>query len=257
MRIKALPREWLFLLCALFYALLSGATQARELLAVGTQFPRIIEWDAKGQANGLAVDLLTRAAAEEGHTVRFEALPWARAQLMVELGQADILIGPYRSPERQARFLFSQRAFYEDALVFYASPAKAALWNGDWSRLSGRSVGLVLGWAYGGAMEQARSTLLVSNPGDVATGLRMLQRGRIELLASNERNTAPVLQTMGLAQQFQALQPPIAIQSCYFAYARNPQGEELRQKLDRSLGTLQSSGVLRELARQWGVRIPD
>lgn len=264
MRINALThdrREWRGLLCALLWALLlalqGGAAQARELLAVGTHFPRIIEWDAKGQPRGLAVDLLTKAAAQQGHTLRFEALPWARAQLMVEQGQADVLIGPYRSPERLARFLFSQLAFYEDALVFYASPAKAPLWNGDWARLSGRSVGLVLGWTYGGALEQARSSLLISNPGDVATGLRMLQRGRIELLASNERNTAPVLETLGLTQQFQALQPPIAVQAGHFAYPRTSQGEELRQALDRSLESLRISGVLRDLARQWGVRIPE
>ncbi|MCV2350919.1 substrate-binding periplasmic protein [Paucibacter sp. Y2R2-4] len=268
MRINALTRnghEWLrwlrttsrHLLWALLFTLHGGAAQARELLAVGTQFPRVFEWDAKGPARGLAVDLLSKAAAQQGHTVRFEALPWARAQMMVELGQADVLIGPYRSPERLARFLFSELAFYEDALVFYASPALASLWTGDWNRLSGRSVGLVLGWAYGNALEQARSKLLISNPGDVATGLRMLQRGRIELLASNERNTAPVLESMGLAQQFQALQPPIAVQAGHFAYPRTPQGEELRQALDRSLEALRQSGVLRDLARQWGVRTPD
>ena len=117
--------------------------QGRELLAVGTSFPRVMEWDAKNQARGLAVDVLNRAVAPLGHSVRFEALPWARAQRMVEQGQADILIGPYRSPDREARFLFSQQAFYEDALVFYASPATAGLWTGDWQALGGRSVGLV------------------------------------------------------------------------------------------------------------------
>jgi len=253
----ALTRQWVLLLCALLLPLLGSVAQARELLAVGTQFPRILEFDAKGRASGLAVDLLSRAAAQQGHTVRFESLPWARAQLVVEQGLADVLIGPYRSPERLGRFLFSELAFYEDALVFYASPAKAQLWQGDWNQLSGRSVGLVLGWAYGSATEQARSKLLISNPGDVATGLRMLQRGRIELLASNERNTAPVLEAMGLTQQFLPLQPPIAVQAGHFAYPRNAQGETLRQSLDLSLEALRSSGVLRELARQWGVRIPD
>ena len=255
MRNNALTRSWaLMLLCALLFG---GAAQARELLAVGTQFPRILEFDAKGIARGLAVDLLTRAAAQQGHTVRFESLPWARAQLVVEQGLADVLVGPYRSPERLQRFLFSQLAFYEDALVFYASPAKAELWQGDWSRLSGRSVGLVLGWAYGDAMEQARSSLLISHPGDVATGLRMLQRGRIDLLASNERNTAPVLEAMGLSAQFLVLKPPIAVQAGHFAYCRNASGEELRVNLDRSLEALRSNGTLRELARQWAVRIPD
>ncbi|WP_428502996.1 substrate-binding periplasmic protein [Roseateles sp.] len=250
-------RSTVLLLCGLLCGVLGNAVQARDLLAVGTQFPRVLELDSKGQARGMAVDLLNRAAAQQGHSLRFEILPWARAQLMVEQGLADVLIGPYRSPERLSRFLFSQLPFYEDALVFYASPAKAELWRGDWSSLSGRSVGLVLGWAYGEAVEHARSKLLISNPGDVATGLRMLQRGRIELLASNERNTTPVLEALGLTQQFVPLQPPIAVQAGHFAYPRNAQGEALRLDLDRSLETLRSTGVLRELGRQWGVRVPD
>ncbi|ALT77979.1 substrate-binding periplasmic protein [Paucibacter sp. KCTC 42545] len=241
------------LLCALLW----GPAVGRDLLAVGTHFPRVFELDAKGQASGLAVDLLNRAAGLQGQRLRFESVPWARAQMMVEQGQADILIGPYRTPEREARFLFSKRGFYEDALVFYALPSNAGLWRGDPNELSGHSVGLVVGWAYGPAIEQARSKLKLSHPGDVATGLRMLQRGRIELLASNERNTEPVLQAMGLTQQMLVLQPPIAVQAGHFAYPRNAQGEELRQAFDLGLESLHSSGALRELGRHWGVKVPD
>lgn len=61
--------------------------------------------------------------------------------MMAEQGQADILIGPYRTPEREARFLFSKRGFYEDALVFYALPSNAGLWRGDPNELSGHAVG--------------------------------------------------------------------------------------------------------------------
>ncbi|MFS9598800.1 creatininase family protein, partial [Klebsiella variicola] len=46
----------------------------------------------EGQApRGLAVDLLGQLF---GDAVRCEWLPWARAQLMLEQGEADILIGP-------------------------------------------------------------------------------------------------------------------------------------------------------------------
>ena len=118
-------------------------------------------------------------------------------------------------------------------------------------------LGLAVGWAYGQAIEHARSRLKLSHPGDVATGLRMLQRGRIELLASNEHNTEPVLQAMGLAQQMLVLQAPIAVQAGHFAYPRNEQAEELRLSFDLGLESPHNSGALTELGRFWGVKVPD
>lgn len=249
-------RLTIWLVCILGAAFTTSA-QARDLLAVGTNFPRVFMADASGQLSGLAVDLLRRAALSQGLKIRFETYPWARAQAMVEQGQADILIGPYRTPERERRFLYSQLAFYEDALVFYAKRSTAELWRGDVAALRGRSIGLVLGWSYGTALEQARPSFSVSSPGDVATGLRMLQRGRIELLASNERNTLPVLETLGLSQELVALQPPITVLGGHFAFTRNAAGENLKRGFDQALEQQRASGALLESARLWKVRSPE
>ena len=93
---------------------------------VGSHFARIYEPDRRGQPQGLGVDLLRRTL---GESLRLELLPYQRAQYDVEIGEADVLVGPYRTAEREARFLFSQRAFYEDAMVFYARRNEASLWS--------------------------------------------------------------------------------------------------------------------------------
>lgn len=92
----------------------AGAAPSTPIRAVGAQFARIFE-GAEGQApRGLAVELLTQLL---GENVRFEWMPWPRAMLMLEQGDADVLIGPYRTPEREARMLFSVRSFYSDAMI--------------------------------------------------------------------------------------------------------------------------------------------
>jgi len=252
-----MTRHRLCVLSLLACFCLNLPAQARELLAVGTQFPRLFEPGEQGQLGGMAVDLLKQAAASQGHRIRFELYPWPRAQAMVEQGGADILIGPYRTPEREARFLFSQLAFYEDALIFYARREQPRLWQGDFAALRQRSVGLVQGWAYGEDLERARGQLRISVARNVETGLLMLKLGRVELLASNERNTAPVIASLGLVDELLPLQPPIGVQRGHFAYPRNPAGETLRQEFDRALGQLRATGALRELAQRWKVKIPD
>jgi len=263
MKTPAPRRRWLQGLLPLLICLCGLAAppvQARELRAVGTRFPRIFEpgETAADPAAGLGVELLSRAAARLGHSLRFESYPWLRAQAMVEQGQADILIGPYRTPEREARFLFSAQPFYEDALLFYARREQAQLWRGDYAELTPHSIGQVQGWAYGDVFEQARVQLShLSTVRDVGTGLQMLRLGRLDLLASNERNTEPVLAQLGLAEQLQPVGPPIGHLRGHFAYPRGARGQALRDTLDQAIAEMRARGELRELARRWKVKIPD
>ncbi|HEX2010138.1 MAG TPA: transporter substrate-binding domain-containing protein [Roseateles sp.] len=251
-----------WLLAGALLWLAAGLAQARELLVVGTQFPRIYESadSAEGgrqQPSGLGVELLNRAAQRMGHSLRYELYPWPRAQLMVERGQADILVGPYRTPEREQRFTFSPQAFYEDALVFYVRREQALLWQGDYARLAEHPIGQVQGWAYGDGFEQARSMLRLSTARDVIAGLQMLRLGRIDLLASNQRNTEPVLQQLGLEQLLQISGPPIGQLRGHFAFPRDARGLALRDALDQAMSEMRTRGELRELSRRWNVKIPD
>jgi polar amino acid transport system substrate-binding protein len=246
------------LFAGLLCVVASLPVQARELLVVGTHFPRLFYVQGAGAAvQGLGVDILELAAARAGHKLHFELLPWARAQAMVQAGQADILVGPYRTPERELKFVFSQLAFYEDALVFYGRKSQSPAWNGRFADLRVYSIGVVHGWAYGDVFEQARPSLKISSALDVESGLRMLLLGRIDLLASNERNTLPVLEAQGWVDTLVRVGPPLGQLRGYFAYPRTREGEALRDQLDRHLAALRSAGALRELGERWGVKIPD
>ncbi|MCX2860475.1 transporter substrate-binding domain-containing protein [Paucibacter sp. PLA-PC-4] len=259
--VSDLCRRWQQVWTPLMLAALlawAPAGQARELLVVGTEFPRIYEAAKEGgDPSGLGVDLLTLAAARLGHSLRFEHYPWLRAQAMVERGLADILVGPYRTTDREQRYLFSPQPFYEDALVFYARSAQSGLWRGDYAALGQRPVAQVQGWAYGESYEQARASLRISTVRDVNTGLQMLRLGRVDLFASNERNTEPVLQRLGLAQELVPAGPPIGQLRGHFAYPRDKRGQVLRDELERAIAALRASGELDELSRRWKVKIPE
>lgn len=236
------------------------ATKAppQTLLAVGTSFARLYEPGEGGQpATGLAVDLLNAMAAAAGMAVRYEFYPWLRAQSMIEHGQAQVLIGPYRTAERERRMRFSRQAFYEDALVFYARRREQGLWWGDFQALRPLRVALVQGWVYGERFEQARQGLQLQMVRDLPTGLRMLQLGRLDLLAANQRNTEPVLQALGLAQEIQRCQPPFGHLRGHFAFAPGAAGERWATLVDGGLQRLRASGELAQMAARRGVSLPD
>jgi len=233
---------------------LAGPARAAPLRAVGAQFARIFE-GAEGQApKGLAVDLLGQLF---GDGLRCELLPWARAQLTLEQGEADILIGPYRTPEREARMLFSVRSFYSDAMVWYARRGEEARWTGEFGALTQLPVAAVRGWAYGSRFERMKTSMnqltFVQN---VEAGLQMLAKRRVELFAANDRNCQPVLQRLSLADAVTRCSPPLDVLHGHMAFARSAGGELLAQRYDQAFERSLRGADAAELYRRWGVEKP-
>ncbi|MGQ3053602.1 MAG: substrate-binding periplasmic protein [Roseateles sp.] len=233
---------------------LAPPARATPLRAVGSQFARIFE-GSEGQApKGLAVDLLGQLF---GDSLRCEWLPWSRAQLMVEQGEADILIGPYRTPEREGRMLFSVRSFYSDAMVWYARRGEEARWSGEFGTLAQTPVAAVRGWAYGSRFERMKTSMnQLTWVQSVDAGLLMLTKRRVELFAANDRNCQPVLQRLNLTDAVARCSPPLDVLHGHMAFARSATGEELSRRYDRAFEQWLRTGSATELYRRWGVERP-
>jgi polar amino acid transport system substrate-binding protein len=163
------------LLAAILGASAAQDSYAAQRLAVGTSFSHLFEQGGDGQWRGLGVDVLRVLAARAGDTVVFKMYPWPRAQAMVERAQADILIGPYKSPERLKRFAFLDQAFYRDRMVFYARHNVEPAWRGDLAALGKVKIAAVRGWHYGAQFEGPRAARYQRS---AATGKRHADAGR-------------------------------------------------------------------------------
>lgn len=227
-----------------------------ELRVVGTHFARIYEHAAPDQYVGLGPDLVREVCKRIGATARFEIYPWARAQAMVEYGEADILVGPYKNPERELRFAFSEQPFYQDRMLLYRRTDKAFVWNGDYSSLRNKRIAAVHGWAYGASFDQARNALQVSNAPTLEIGLQMLLHERVELLATNERNTEALLPGMSMTGKVASLPQVLDIQNGYFAFPRTSRHDALRARFNAEFNSMVTRGELAEIARKHGVNVP-
>lgn len=247
-----LPRLGLALLLA---CLCSGAA-ARELLVVGAHFERVFERRPDGEFTGMGPDIVRMVARRNKDTVRFAIYPWARAQAMVAQGLADILVGPYKSPERLERMAFSRAAFYRDDMVFYTLAGAAAGWQGDYAALDGKAIVVMNGWAYGPGFDAARPRLRVSVANNVENGLLMLTHKHVTLFASNRRNTEPVLAALKLGGQVVALPQVIEVQDGYFAFPKQATHDAIRNRFDAAFEQLAESGELKRLSQRYDVDIP-
>ena len=226
----------------------------RELLVAGSHFARVYE-RANEQFTGIGPDILRSIAPELGQPLHFDLFPWARAQSMVAQGQADLLVGPYKSPERLALFTFSERPFYVDEMLFYARTSVTWQWDGSYASLRGKRVVAINGWAYGDEFDAARGHMTISLTNSVEAALAMLAHGRVDLFATNRRNTEPVVPLLGLEGKVAPLNHIITHQHGYFAMPKRPEYEIVMERLNRAFNAYADAGELRKAGKRYNVQV--
>ncbi|MBI1772421.1 MAG: transporter substrate-binding domain-containing protein [Burkholderiales bacterium] len=241
---------------ALVAALPATPVCAGQVLAVGTEFANVFERTPNGEFTGLGADIVRVLARQNGDEVRFEIYPWARAQWMVEHEQAQILIGPYKTAEREAKYGFARRAFYRDVMALYIRKGSDASWDGNYASLSGPRLGVINGWVYGQQFESLRATIKPVIAITLTNGLNMLMAKRVDFLATNMRNTEAIIKTLGISNELQMIEPFMDMQDGYLAYCKSAACEQLRLRYDELYEQLRDGGALQLMARRLGVRLP-
>ena len=247
----------LFLLLALVLG--AGAplwAYAVERVAVGASFRHIYEQREDGSWHGLGVDVLRLLAERAGDTVRFRHYPWPRAIAMVERAQADILVGPYKSPERQKNLSYTDQAFYRDRVQFYGRRNNVVPWRGDLAALRDRRIATVRGWHYGDQFERARRLFDINEVPQLENGLQMLARGRVDLLATNERNISGLAGNLRLQDSVTVLCPDITQLDGYLAFPRDVRYSAVRDRYNALFSEMVRSGELARLGARNGVLVP-
>ena len=226
------------------------------LRVAGTRFEGVYERQSDGGFSGLGVEVVRLLAKRRDCAVQFEVYPWRRAQQRVAVGLADVLVGPYKSAEREQTMRFSEQPFFQDQVAFYSRAKGVVFWGGDYAALKGKRIVTLNGWSYGEAFTSAAAGLNISVANNVENGLMMLVYGHVDMFASNRRDTDPVIQRMGLTDKLLPVAPLIDTQNAYFAFPKLPIGAELAGAFDQLLSELKNNGELRRMARRHLVSVP-
>lgn len=175
---------------------------------------------------GIGAELARAACARAGLTCGFQQFPWPRAQKEVEMRQADILIGPFRTPEREAWMEFSREHFYVDQMWLFRPVATA---GGAVPGEAGIThVGVPLGWAVGGGLAQRPGiTLEQVRTADIA--LNLVLSGRLDAAALHARAVAR-FQDEHPGTRFLPVGRPLSVQRSYMGFSK-PFADTLERRM--------------------------
>lgn len=127
--------------------------------------------------SGIYVDIARAAAARAGVRLAFMQVPYARAFAMMQNGEGDLMLGPNRTPEREAYLLYLEPALPAEPKVFVVRPGGPVIARPD--DLHGLRIATLRGAHYSAGFDGDAALSRVPVV-DYETALRMLDGGRVE-----------------------------------------------------------------------------
>ncbi|MDG5496767.1 transporter substrate-binding domain-containing protein [Niveispirillum sp. BGYR6] len=161
--------------------------------------------------SGIGAELARRACQDAGLSCQFEQFPWPRAQKEIETGQADILIGPYFTPDRARWMVFSSDYFYVDQISLFRLQRA----DGGAPPPSGR-IGVPLGWAVLDGLSSLTGAQ-VEPVRNVDIAFNLLTNGRLDGVVAHARAVARFQQSRP-SLRFEPYGPTLSEQRSYMGY---------------------------------------
>ena len=247
----------LFLAPAWFAAavLLSFVTNAQTTAPITTA--RVLINDAPpyrivGSANGapyyagIYVDILRQVAAETGLQLEFTELPFARAFRVMQEGEADIMLGPNRSPEREAYLHYLEPPLPQEPKVFLQ--IRSAIPIRSYEDLRDRRIAVLRGATYFDRFDADEALTRIAVD-DYTAALRLTVVGRADTAIM------PELQALWLLRQtgFQLVPAPYHVpgRDSYIVLARSSPLVAEAPRLEAALRRLVDSGAVRRILQRY------
>lgn len=204
-------------------------------------------WLEAGKLSGMDVEIVAALVRRAGAEPRFEPAPWNRVQQLLEQGRVDAAFQFVGRPDRFEKYhMIGPFRFGE---TVFAVPLDGI---SDWERLEDLqpfSIGMVQGYTYGQAFDQAGFLRKENTAGDNRLLLRMLAARRVDAIIGDRVTLAYLAQQEGVRDTIRFLAKPFDRVARYIAVPRDRPG--IAERLRVALAQMQADGSIGAIMRQW------
>lgn len=200
------------------------------------------------ELQGFEVDLMNALAAKTGDTVEFSTMSFSGLIGALESGRIDTIANQITiTPERQAKFAFSQPYVYDGAQVVVKKGNETDITGVE--SLKGRTVAVNLGSNF----EQLLRDLPFADEIDIRTYESNIEQdtalGRVDAFVMDRVSSAQVINESPLPLAL-AGEPFSEIQNA-LPFRNDAEGQALRDRLDAALTELKADGTLAAISEKW------
>jgi polar amino acid transport system substrate-binding protein len=172
-------------------------------------------------------------------------VPFARSVQMLETGKTDVCVGVYQGDVSKG--IYPKYPLDFDDLTVMMLNAKTSGYAGEAS-LKDKKVAWIIDYAYD---KYLNVPIKLTEVSDTASGIKMLQSGRVDYYIETKSTIGPALKTLGIAEKDFHLDT-VKWVKLYLAFSKNEKGQALQALWDKRMPVLFKSGQLKKAFDKWG-----
>ena len=200
------------------------------------------------ELQGFEVDFMREVAERTGDTVEFSTMSFSGLIGALEAGRIDTVANQITiTPEREARFVFSQPYVYDGAQIVVKEGNAAGITGPE--SLKGKSVAVNLGSNF----EQLLRELPYADEIDIRTYESNIEQdtalGRVDAFVMDRVSTAQVIEKSPLPLEL-AGEPFSRIENA-LPFRDDEAGRALRDRVDAAITEMKQDGTLSAISEKW------
>lgn len=254
-----------FLSCLLIFSftLLTPSSRA-ETVSILSDIWYPINGDPSAEKPGYMVEIARKVLAHHGHSLDYRIAPWKRSILEVRRGDADCIIGAYKTDAPD--FIFPNNAWGKAEFNFYTKS------DSDWSyqglsKLEGTRIGVIEGYSYSTKLDQyiieQRQTpnIQVTSGGNaLEQNIRKLFANRLDAIVSfkpvvmEKLAQLKLVGRLGKTSELRLAGTLEAPQLLYIACSPNKESSKYYARIfSQGIEVLRKNGELQEILMKYGI----
>jgi len=204
---------------------------------------------------GVHIDLVQTILDQLSLKIKFHSVPWKRALIMIRNQKADAITYIGKSKQREKFVL------YMNGNVISKTKNQLITWNdktgvrfnGDLKTLKPYRIGMLRGYMYGEAFDQA-DHLKKYAFNKMMQLIQMLQADRIDMAIVNRTNFQYAFKESPLMEDIVFLAPPVSNIPNYIGFSKSKDLELLAFKFARALSAFKATGEYQNILKKYGLK---
>lgn len=244
-------------LCFFFIFVKFSMAQTAEMplrVAYTQWFPYTFE--EKGISAGFEIEITRAVFKRMKVAAEYEIFPWQRCLVYLKQGRVDVLISLLKTPERVLYAYFPDEHVSVSKSVFFSTTDNRIRFNGNLEGLKGYTIGVVMGFSYGQAFDQA-DYLNREGAVDAAMLINKLLKKRTDLAAENQAVVRAIAQKMGVTNQIRFLDPPIHMEKLYVGFSKTGNLKQTCRLFSNTLHRFKKTEQYGQILKKYGIRPSD
>ncbi len=226
----------------------SSATAADVLIASGhTQYPPFMYRDGD-EIIGVGPELTKMIFAEVGvEVISRHVGPWERVMRQAQSGKIDLIVGAYKTKERESFLLFPKEHYLEEPVVIFINKNNRFSFD-RWQDLNNRFGATVIGESWGNEFDHyAEQNLNIQRLVQITQGFKMIERNRLDYAIYALYPGKINLMKLGLQDSIVALPKLVDAPRAYQAFSKKSPFTRYLDYYSQRIGELKQDGTIQKL----------